>query len=184
MPPRHSGRLALPPSPTVRAPGVSRRTGAPRSVEPLPASRIVVLDAEGNPVDSTPQDTALESDAHTHTHSSTASVPSPPAPLPLGYTTALLRGGFAVVCGVCAVGLPKYTCPKCSSPLCSLSCYRSPAHGDGCAERFYEGEVRAAMGTVRAGQGERDAVLRVLARADAAAAARGEQRYVHLVLLF
>ena len=43
------------------------------------------------------------------------------------------------VCQVCQREESKYACPKCSTPYCSLACYKN--HGDLCTEGFYQSQV-------------------------------------------
>ncbi|KAG7443578.1 uncharacterized protein BT62DRAFT_874863, partial [Guyanagaster necrorhizus] len=45
----------------------------------------------------------------------------------------------------CRRQLSKYTCPTCNLPYCSLTCFRSPAHGD-CSETFYKNEIQRDVG--------------------------------------
>ncbi|TFK51937.1 hypothetical protein OE88DRAFT_1734950 [Heliocybe sulcata] len=51
-----------------------------------------------------------------------------------------------VPCGICRRQFSKYLCPKCNVPYCSLTCFRSEAHGD-CSESFYRKEVEVDIKT-------------------------------------
>lgn len=44
------------------------------------------------------------------------------------------------MCGLCLKEPPRYTCPRCNVPYCSVACYRSPTHSV-CSEEFYKESV-------------------------------------------
>ncbi len=50
----------------------------------------------------------------------------------------------STACAFCEVPAPRYVCPRCHAPYCSLRCYRGPAH-TACSETFYETEVRREL---------------------------------------
>src|SRR5579859_7109380 len=64
-------------------------------------------------------------------------------------------------CPFCNKNLAKYLCPRCGTPYCSLTCYRSSAHED-CSEGFYKDEVRRELGGSRADEEERRKMEEVL----------------------
>jgi hypothetical protein len=152
-------RLVVPVGRPVLAPGVSRRTGAPRAVTVLAASAIVMLGDDGAPTSLAQAPDGTSGASENESTSQQATTPS-------SGIMALRRGTFAVVCAVCEASLPKYTCPKCGVPYCSLTCYRAPRHGERCAEQFYEDQVRNELRATRAGSTDRATTLRALARAD------------------
>mmetsp|Transcript_36694 Transcript_36694/g.82594 ORF Transcript_36694/g.82594 Transcript_36694/m.82594 type:complete len:347 (+) Transcript_36694:42-1082(+) len=57
------------------------------------------------------------------------------------------------VCRVCLHEAAEYTCPRCESPYCSLSCYKD--HSSQCTEQFYEEQVHEDLVSQRAGPEER-----------------------------
>jgi len=60
-------------------------------------------------------------------------------------------------CSFCEESQPRYSCPRCSAPYCSLRCYQSSRHV-ACAEAFYEGEVRAEAAFRAAEDGQKGKV--------------------------
>ncbi|KAJ8462456.1 hypothetical protein ONZ45_g17926 [Pleurotus djamor] len=44
----------------------------------------------------------------------------------------------------CKMQFAKYTCPSCNTPYCSLTCFRSEAHG-GCSEGFFKKELETQI---------------------------------------
>jgi len=59
----------------------------------------------------------------------------------------------SAVCRVCLHEAAEYTCPRCESPYCSLSCYKD--HSGQCTEQFYEEQVHEDLATQKAGPEER-----------------------------
>lgn len=140
-------RLALPVRGPLRAPGLCHRTGAPRTVAAHPPAAAVIMLDEHGAEDTCPAAEAGDSASSSASATATATAPATATTTAASGSgiTALRRGAFAVVCGVCERALPQYTCPKCGVPYCSLACYRAEAHGARCAEKFYEEQVRAEM---------------------------------------
>jgi HIT zinc finger len=56
-------------------------------------------------------------------------------------------------CLVCETEPSKYCCPKCSTPYCSLVCYRS--HNNSCTESFFQGLVSQELEFQRQDKDER-----------------------------
>ncbi|KAL5706816.1 hypothetical protein ACHQM5_024935 [Ranunculus cassubicifolius] len=52
-----------------------------------------------------------------------------------------------MICRVCEKQFSKYTCPRCSSPYCSLECYKS--HSLRCTESFMRENVVGEMGQIQ-----------------------------------
>jgi len=77
-----------------------------------------------------------------------------------GGVTSAARGGECAFCLL--VPAPRYTCPRCAAPYCSLRCYRAPSHVS-CAEAFYEGEVKAETALRAVEDGARDSRSRMMA---------------------
>ncbi|KAJ3217552.1 hypothetical protein HDU81_000815, partial [Chytriomyces hyalinus] len=47
-------------------------------------------------------------------------------------------------CGICHTSPPKYSCPRCLLPYCSLACYRHKDHA-ACSEAFYKDSIAAHL---------------------------------------
>ncbi|KAI0785209.1 hypothetical protein C8Q75DRAFT_723127 [Abortiporus biennis] len=48
----------------------------------------------------------------------------------------------SIPCAICHRQFSRYTCPTCNAPYCSLTCFRSPNHGE-CSEAFYRKEIKS-----------------------------------------
>lgn len=64
--------------------------------------------------------------------------------------STLSEGSSAVVqCGVCQQNQGRYTCPKCETPYCSVSCYQNHCEiensSQGCSESFYHDRVSQVL---------------------------------------
>lgn len=66
-------------------------------------------------------------------------------------------------CKFCKLEKSKYTCPKCGSGYCGLSCYKSTEHND-CSENFYKENVMAELKTMKSSDNVRRQTMDLLKR--------------------
>eukprot|EP00873_Tetraselmis_striata_P002436 jgi/Tetstr1/422700/TSEL_013498.t1 len=68
----------------------------------------------------------------------------------------------AGICRICSRQYSKYTCPRCNVRYCSLECYKK--HSERCTESFYRENAVNELRGVRAGDDQRQSMLKILRR--------------------